>query len=267
MWVFCGGMPRSGSTLQFQLTAHLVEQAGLGSRIDWVRPEELSVLFGNHSSTTSFKVCKTHLCTAEIQREFRLGNAKGVYVYRDIRDVVVSRMRKTGQSFDDLQRAGFVDSILAAFDAWTALDGMLVSRYDDMTADVAGELARIAEHLGITIGRAECERVAGHYSVSRQLERIDEARRTGRLRQNGGAVYDPVSNLHVDHIRFGGSGDWRTVLSFRDIATIERRAGSWLSAHGYVPVVGRWGRARLALSQARQRLRSLASRRAHRPST
>ena len=38
MWVFCCGMQRSGSTLQYQIAARLVEQAGLGQRLEWVEP-------------------------------------------------------------------------------------------------------------------------------------------------------------------------------------------------------------------------------------
>ena len=30
MWVFCGGMIRSGSTLQYQIAADLVERLGVG---------------------------------------------------------------------------------------------------------------------------------------------------------------------------------------------------------------------------------------------
>lgn len=257
MWIFCGGMPRAGSTLQFQLTAHLVEQAGLGTRVEWVRPPELAALISRHSATPGLKVCKTHVCTPEVQAEFSRGNAKGVYVYRDVRDAIVSRMRKSGQSFDALERAGFLDRILVAFDAWTSLDGVLVSRYENLIADATTEVAHIAAHLGITLDRAGCERIAEQYSMDRQRERIEQVQNEGRMRQSGAVTYDPVSNLHVDHIRSGRSGEWRTVLSARELKAVDRRAASWLAAHGYAPSLARWERAVLLLQQAARHLRSL----------
>ena len=42
MWIFCCGMERSGSTVQFQISAQLVEDAGLGKRVEWVKAERVS---------------------------------------------------------------------------------------------------------------------------------------------------------------------------------------------------------------------------------
>ena len=67
MWIFCGGMPRSGSTLQFQLTAHLVELAGLGMRVDWVRAAEFPKLREKYAARGGWKVLKTHACTPAMQ--------------------------------------------------------------------------------------------------------------------------------------------------------------------------------------------------------
>jgi len=124
MWIFCGGMPRSGSTLQFHLTAHLVEHAGRGTRVEWVRPEEFPCLRDKYAEHDGWKVFKTHVCTAEVQAEFEALNAKGVYVFRDVRDVVVSRMRKGGQTFDRLWEGKFLDRLLTSFDRWTSLEAV-----------------------------------------------------------------------------------------------------------------------------------------------
>jgi hypothetical protein len=232
MWIFCGGMPRSGSTLQFQLTAHLVEQAGLGARVEWVRPEEFPRLREKYARHGGWKVFKTHVCTADVQAEFAAHNAKGVYVSRDIRDVVVSRMRKGNESFDGSGGIGFLDRILTNFDRWTSLEAVLVSRYEDMVADVAGEVGRIGAHLGIAVDRKACETVASEYTVARQGERIREAEAGGRLRVAAGVFYDPVSNLHVDHIRSGRCGEWKGVLAREEVAVIEHHARGWLVANG-----------------------------------
>jgi hypothetical protein len=251
VWIFCGGMPRSGSTLQFQLTAHLIERAGLGERVEWVRPEEFPRLRTKYAGRAGWKVFKTHACTPEIRAEFGTNNTKGVYVYRDVRDVVVSRMRKRDQTFDRLWQGGVLDNLLSGFDRWTSINGVLVSRYEDMVVDPAGEVDQIARYLGIRIRRDECEDVASQYTVARQLERIREAEAAGRLEHRDGFRYDPSSNLHVDHIRSGKSGEWRHVLTRAQVALIEERAKRWLLANGYALSLPSWQRVILSLGHGR----------------
>ena len=256
MWVFCGGMPRSGSTLQFQLTAHLVEQAGLGARVEWAPPSEFPRLRSAHATTSRWKVFKSHTCTPEMRAELDAGTATAVYVYRDLRDVMVSRMHKRAETFDRLWQGGAVDALLASFDRWTSSRGVLVSRYEPMVADVAGEVARIAAHLGIRVARDECERVASLYTIARQQERIRDAEAAGRIEHRDGVRYDPVSNLHVDHIRSGESGEWRRELTPGQLALIEERARTWLLAQGYALSLPAWRRVWLSAAYRRRQRRA-----------
>jgi len=233
MWIFCGGMPRSGSTVQFQLTAHLVEDARRGARIEWTRPEEFPRVRDGHAARHDWKVFKSHTCTDEMLAEFQTHNAMGVYVFRDVRDVMLSRMRKSGASFETLWQAGFLDRVLNSFDRWTHLEAVLVSRYEEMVTDMAREVRRIAAHLGLSISPEQGERLASEYTVARQRERIRQAAATSRLQHIARVTYDPVSNLHLDHIRSGQIGEWRTALLREHVAMIEDRARSWLLANGY----------------------------------
>lgn len=235
MWIFCGGMTRSGSTLQFQLAAHLVEQAGRGTRVEWASPEDFPALRKKYEDDPGWKVWKTHSCTDDVLAEFRAQNAKGVYVFRDVRDVVLSNMRKQDVGFDKLWQQGVLDAILGNFDRWTSLAGVLVSRYEEMVADVPAEVGRIAAHLGIAVSADETERIASQYTVDRQRDRIREAETAGTLSrmQQGGDVFDPESNLHLNHFFSGHSGEWKTALTPEQVALIEDRAGDWLVANGY----------------------------------
>lgn len=257
MWIFCGGMRRSGSTLQFQLAAHLVEEAGRGRRIAKAEPEDFPRLREEHASTPDWKVFKTHICTPEMAAEFQAGNASGVYVFRDVRDVMVSRINRTETTFEATWR-GTIDSALENFQRWTSLEPVLVSRYEEMVADVAREVRRIARHLDIPTSREHSEAVAAQYTPERQRERIREAEEHGRVEQSLRVPYDPVSHLHVNHIRSGQSGQWSTALSRAQLAMIEDRAGSWLTANGYRLALPRWQRAGLkAVRMAARRSQSV----------
>lgn len=234
MWIFCCGMRRSGSTVQFQFTARLVEEAGLGRRVEWVRPAEFGRLRKQLAGINHWKVFKSHICTEKMAREFKRNNAMGVYIYRDLRDVFVSTMRKYNLSFDDLFARGLLQDCVRQYRLWTALPRVLVSKYEEMMAGMQTEVARIARHLGIAIDAETCARIAAEHSVEKQKERIEQARRSGNLRKGvADSLFDPQTNLHVNHIQSGAPGGWRQILTRDQISRIEAEFGEWLAAHGY----------------------------------
>jgi hypothetical protein len=233
-WVFCCGMQRSGSTLQFQIAARLVEDAGLGRRVEWVEPRRFPELRAKYASQDGFKVFKNHVCTDEMAAEFARGDAVGIYSYRDVRDVFVSNMSKYSSRFDQFWYAGFLETTLQNYQRWTGLPRVLVSRYESMVQDLPGEVRRIASHLGLAVDAEACRRIADEYSMEKQKERIERFSKGGALVDGyAGARYDPESMLHTDHIQGGRVGGWQGKLSDREVALLESAAGDWLREHGY----------------------------------
>ncbi|MFQ5629409.1 MAG: sulfotransferase domain-containing protein [bacterium] len=235
MWIFCCGMQRSGSTLQFQITARLVEEAGLGKRVDWVKPQHFRKLRKQFAEDASWKVFKNHVCTDKMRKEFHRGNAMGIYCYRDLRDVMVSTMRKYEMSFAQLFDNGFVDDLLLQYQRWTALPRVLVSKYEVMINDLAGEVERIAGHLGISLPAEKHKQVADEHKIERQKERIVNAKQKGALRAGvvDSVLFDPHTNLHTNHIHQGEIGGWKGTLSHEQVKLLEAKAAKWLEEHGY----------------------------------
>jgi hypothetical protein len=225
-------MKRSGSTLQYQIVAHLVEAHGLGRRVEFAPPAELPALVAKYRATAEMTVTKTHACIPEVVREFEAGNAIGFCCYRDLRDVAVSLAYKNDITITDILAACVLEECVAEIEKWAGMPRMLVSRYEDMIADPATEVGRVAQHLGLTLPRGECEQVAAQYAPARQFERIDSLKR--RLSERGLASgVDDVSMLHDNHLRAGHWGQWQTELPPHVIAEIEGRVGGWLADHGY----------------------------------
>lgn len=236
MWIFCCGMMRSGSTLQYQITARLVEEAGLGKRIEWAKAEMFAEVQAKYADYKGWKVFKAHVCTEEIKKEFGRNNAKGVYVYRDIRDAFVSMMKKGNMTAEKLlQRPGFIDSCLEEYAKWTTLPGVMVSKYEEMMEDLPGEVARIAAHLGIPCDRKKCEQIASEYTIDKQIERINDFKKKipSEQAQSTGNVFDPTSLLHTNHIDTGQVGKWKSVLTPKEIAAVEMQTRDWQIANGY----------------------------------
>lgn len=235
MWIFCCGMRRSGSTLQFQIVARLVEESGLGKRVEWVKPNCFPKLRAKYADYNGWKVFKTHFCTDEILSEFRRKNAIGIYVFRDIRDVFVSTMKKGGKTAEQLLNNGFIEECLQNHQKWTNLQQVMVSRYENMIIDLPGEVKRTATHLGISLDRKKYELIASDYAIQKQRERIKEFKKkpSHQLQHEEKLQFDPVSLLHTNHISLGEIGRWKKELSLKEIAIIEKRAQNWLVTNGY----------------------------------
>ena len=234
MWIFCCGMQRSGSTLQFQITSRLVEDAGLGKRVEWTKPDRFNKLRKKYATDEGWKVFKNHNCTEKMEKEFRRQNAMGVYSYRDLRDVYVSTMRKNNVTFEQLWQVKFLEQCLRQYQQWTALPQVLTSKYETMMIDLPGEVARIAAHLGIAVDLEKCRQIAVEHDIEHQKERIEDAKRAGRLKHGyANAYFDPDTNLHTNHIYSGAVGGWQGVLTEEQVGKIEALAGDWLVARGY----------------------------------
>ena len=232
MWIFCCGMMRSGSTLQYQIVSQLVEDAGIGQRITWHNPNDFPQLQEQYADTQEWKVLKSHAFTPAMGAEFNRG-AKGVYIYRDIRDVLVSMSRKQKVSAGKIINGDFIQEQLSNYEQWTQQPRVLVSRYEDVIADLATEVRRIANHLEITVDDSYCQQLAQDYDLDKQKERIEDAKRIGDLDVRGRMTIDKHSLLHTDHIQDGRVDVWKQSLSGHHIGKLEAIAGDWLKAHGY----------------------------------
>jgi hypothetical protein len=235
MWIFCCGMMRSGSTVQFQIAARLVEDAGLGKRVEWVSPEDFAVLRDKYATYREWKVFKTHICTKQMAEEFLRHNALGLYIFRDLRDVIVSILKKTNTPFDKIFVENYLNTCLNQYLKWTNLPGVMISKYEDLIADLPGEVKKIARLLKIYLSPGNCELIASDYTLEKQKERIEKYNYDlkGQNLTYKGQSFNPHTLLHVDHINSGSIDQWKQFLSMEQIKFIEIRAGKWLKSHGY----------------------------------
>lgn len=234
MWVICAGMMRSGSTLQYQIAKALVEESGVGEGLGFspaVEFERLLVREGRDDSRVRVVKCHDWLPWERAAAE---EDRRVLYSYRDLRDVVVSWMKKAGLTFQEVMADGYVERLLENDYLWTRATGVLVSRYESLVEDLAGEVGRIAAHLEIPVDRATAARHAATYSFERQRQKIAsfDFEREG-VHVGGHVLYDAESLLHHNHIHTGGEGMWRSALTPRQVEVLEEMAGGWLREGGY----------------------------------
>jgi hypothetical protein len=234
MFVFCGGMFRSGSTLQYQLVSRLVEDFGRGKRVSWHSPSDFKRLRKQGSSYDCIQVFKAHKLTQEMKDEVAINGALSLTVHRDIRDVVVSAMRKNNWSFRRIWRRNRLRYWTTRFDDWARLPNVMICRYDELVADMPSLIRRMSSYLGIEIDDKQIGLIANDYSIVRQRKLVAGVAKSFI---NGDLVtkYDPHSLLHHNHIQSGKIGDYRSILLPAQIRAIEYECRNWMHRWGYPP--------------------------------
>jgi hypothetical protein len=231
MWVFCGGMFRSGSTVQYQIASHLVEHCGRGRRITWHSPDEFDSVRRTHAAEPGMLVFKAHGLTAAMREELDRRGVRVITVHRDIRDVVVSALRKNGWTFRHVWKNGYLQRWTRRFEEWAALPGALVSRYENLVEGLGDEARRIAGLLELPADDGLVAAVASEYAIDRQRERLVDIRteRAHGIRKK----FDPHSLLHFNHVASGEVGIFRHALAPAEIRAIEDACREWLDRWGY----------------------------------
>lgn len=226
MWVFCGGMQRSGSTLQYQLAARIVEAANAGQRVTWMPSGELDIRLKDYRGP-GIDVIKTHVPTQGVIDRVTDGFARALYIYRDLRDVIVSTMHRYGISFDRVWNEGMINNAVDYGRTWEGLPRVLTQRYEELSVNLLQGVDEICNHIGLNASMPDKVHIAAGHLIHRQRQRI------GNIPK--GIAWDQYELLHRRHISpaNGVSGQWRIALDNGQIKMVEQRYGGWLTGHGY----------------------------------
>jgi hypothetical protein len=225
-------MPRSGSTLQYNIASELIERIGIGRREAWV--DDHSAYFADCDSRNQVVSFKSHILTAEIRSLVGEGKAKSLTCFRDVRDVVASWQTKTGQNQSMNDALSLARRAIAQFSEWEMLDSSnrLLSRYEDFVFDVSGEVLRVADFLGLEINEGMALGISSALSVLSLQERLASLAEDDFTRSRG-FVWDSKTLVHIDHLNGGIIGRAKDELSGDVYSAITDSCSDWLVAHGY----------------------------------
>ncbi|MEA5510198.1 sulfotransferase domain-containing protein [Crocosphaera sp. UHCC 0190] len=232
MLIICCGMMRSGSTLQYQLTLAILEKTNKGTGLGEIRDGDCQQLLQTQSDD-QMQVLKVHQFRhlKGVETAITQGQAKGIYTYRDIRDVTASLMKMRKATFEKLMfHTREIEECIRDFYHWTNLDHLLISRYEIMVNDLTQEALRIADHLNINLSQQEAQVIADEYSIERQKSRISSWKNN---QVNDSKFYDPKSLLHANHIDSGKLNKWVNTLTPLQVAYLETTAKDWLISQNY----------------------------------
>lgn len=212
MLVICCGMPRSASTLQYQMASELVEALGVGRRAGWDWP---AVEPSMAEAARPIRVVKVHDPNPELERKFVATATRYIYSRRDVRDAIASYTQKEGQRSPE-QIAALARRWLSAGAWFTSRPNCLIAEYESLRDDPIGELRRIEAHLEASLEPRLRRRIVQRLSIEAQRRRLD----AGRWRNR--EPWDDWTLLHPNHIGDAETGKWRALLTDEQIDAIDQ---------------------------------------------
>ena len=224
--VLCCGMVRSASTLQYHYAKALVEHFQAGMAIGYIHDRETLHAIPEVEQV-EYIVVKNHDVTADLESILNSDSGVAIYSYRDVRDVVVSMMNKMNIPFEDSVKFN-LDYALRNFYAVKRLRDPLISFYDDIIADPASEVVRIAEKLSFQIDANLADAIAAEYSLPMQQQRIRRFNFDEKGAVLNGHRYDPITLLNENHIYSGAVNQWQKALNASQIEWINTYCADWL---------------------------------------
>jgi len=194
----CYGIPRSGSTLVFQL-------------ISWIYPEGVA---------KTHRYCPHHVKTA--------------VSFRDFRDVVVSLWRRSDPANVNRQMnqadvekfANLCRDRVKELDRYFDRGDICPLRYEDFATKPAIVFEAVKKAFDIIVSPEKIAELVNQYSLERNRE-VSQ-----RLR--GFKQIDAGSQIHGNHIFRGEIGGWRQFVKDRDAERLELLLQEPLCRYGYL---------------------------------
>lgn len=232
-WIFCCGLYRSGSTLQYNMMSQLVQKLNRGQPLGYLEEGYSINLEQSYGHLSGIKIFKAHKLSDEIHDLICSGKACSVGSYRDIRDVAVSWMEFRNASFSQLMAEKWLESTVDQYHAWEMTPNHLTSKYENIIKIPELEVFRLAAHIGMPCGIELAKKITGDLSMQKQRRRMEavvqEIKPDGSLDWN----YDPILLLHHKHIADGKVNKWKDKLSPDDVRYIEENFSTWLLNRQY----------------------------------
>ena len=247
MLVVCNGMPRSGSTLQYNLVRGIIEITNNGSGRGFFDPNQATDSYGQFqewSEDSDYHVIKTQTIFPGLDQLLESRKSYICYTFRDLRDVAASLERRFKGQGKDLYK--ILDDIVSEYYTIRGFPNLISVRYEEMTKDLEGAVSHMVQILGLSPDPAEIASVAEEFSLSsakKKIQRFELRYKIADVIRKGLAkcgidympsFFDSKTLMHSGHIAPDNSSR-EDYLSTDQIAHITDTYREWLVECGYIP--------------------------------
>ena len=239
MLLICCGMPRSGSTLQFNIAWKTATAGGLGERVEWRSSndwEHADKELARLEATPELHVVKMHFPPDNVKKLAESGGrVRFVYVHRDLFDVVYSMKTKFNFSLTHA-----IERISLALEAERWLmerpaDRVLIQNYALLLNDLPKAVRQIAAFEGANLDENILDAISEELSINSAYEKSRQKtprfehlrRKISRLLRRKITFADEDLMLHPNHVseHRGQIGIGREKLSKTEIAAVQSAFG------------------------------------------
>lgn len=239
-------MPRSGSTLQYNLVRGIIEITNSGSGHGFFAPEQTKEsyhLFESWAAAPDFHVIKTQAFFPSIEKLLQSGKVRVCYTYRDLRDVAASLERRFKNQGKELNK--ILNDIVVEYYTIQKAPDLISAKYEEMTTDIEQAVSYFAHALGLSPSPAEISSVAKEYSLAnakKKIQRFELRYKIADLTRKLLAkcyidytppFFDPDTLMHSGHIAPANSSR-EDYLSPEQITHITNTYQEWLVKCGYI---------------------------------
>lgn len=216
-------MRRAGSTLQFLIVKEVLLTNG--QVVDHISQELSSKKEFNHDI---HNIVKAHRVTPEIRRLLQQPSSRSLYIYRDVRDVLVSEFRLLDikPSIWAILKNEIVGSVLEDFPIWKSLPNVQISEYSEVMNDLPAEVKKISKHLNVEISDEQIGHISDKLSI-RKMKSEQDKKVFNRKKFNRKTM------LHSNHINSGESEQWKSHFTESQISILEGISQPWLRDSGF----------------------------------
>lgn len=219
MIVICNGMPRSASTWSFNVATALLHRSQPLCEVHGGYDENTARFLESIPSTATHAVVKCHELDVHGSALAQSGVGKVIYTWRDPADATVSAMRMFGYDFE--RSLAVIDSSLELYSFHRRWGGALILDYERIVSASIESVGRIAAFLGLDDRPDTVRAVAEQTSLESVKKNAESLTDDAPLVRHSGLEYDPDTLLHPGHIRDGGMGYGRKVLTAEQLERVD----------------------------------------------
>ena len=230
-FIFCGGMYRSGSTLQYNIASEIIERLKIGSREKYY---PIHQEYFKNKLSIGYKTFKSHILSKEIEEQIKNNNAYVLLTYRDIRDVMASWQKKNNFIFTLEDGLKWASNTIRTLERWENISckRKLISKYEIFSGNIKEEVSRISELIGFDIENNIADKIEEIMQVEKFQKRL-ESLSNDQIEIDNNLSWDKKTLIHLDHFQDGSIGKYKNELDIELQKMIKKEFNSWLCTHGY----------------------------------
>ena len=201
--VYCTGMKRSGSTLQYNIVRLILKRAM--KDVETVVKSKNEMKGMGRYETKKYDLVKTHHPTSGLMSNIENKNIKVTYIFRDIRNVYLSIQRMQGLRHDEI--LSIIDNCVETYRLVKKHNGILMQKYEDVLSDISQAVSDVAKYLNYPIKKQAVHNISAECRPKTTRQKQKNISLGSKLWHKSYRMYGLMPKAIKDGLRYVGLPD------------------------------------------------------------